>query len=81
MNTPIVIGDSKAIYGFPPELPLQLAPNIVQYKIRARSQEFARIFLKVASTEHARWEEWYLGCDGDHLFPWIQKGENVRKRP
>lgn len=76
----VLIGDSRIVFGFPPELPLELAPSVLRYKIRARSKEFARIFLKIANPDdplQARWQEWYLGSDGNNLFPWIRKGENI----
>jgi hypothetical protein len=73
----LLMGDAKkAVWGMVPDLPLQLSPEIVRYKIRARKDQFARIFLKL----NDRVEDWYLGCDGEHLFPFIQKGENRRGR-
>lgn len=75
-----VIGDSRAIFGFPPDLPVEVSPMVMRYKIRARSGQFARIFLFVADSQDPlkrRVEEWYLGSDGNALYPWIQKGENI----
>ncbi len=78
----VLIGDSRAVFGLLPDgWPIELPPNVLRYKIRARSKEFARIFLKVANPSNpleVRWEEWYLGRGGNYLFPWYKKAENVR---
>ncbi len=78
----IIIGDQRAVFGIPPELPVHVGPMVMRYKIRARSKEFCRIYLFIASQLNPltpyHVEEWYLGNDGKRLFPWIKKGENRR---
>jgi hypothetical protein len=76
----IVLGDSKAIFGVPlPDLPLVLPHYVLRYKIRARSNRFAEIFLKIADGNNpliTHWERWILGADQGRLFPWMQQGIN-----
>jgi len=65
-------GDSKAIFGEIPKLPVVVPDDVVRWKIRTRPERFAMIFLKFNN----RIEEWYLGQNEDILSPYIKRSEN-----
>jgi hypothetical protein len=62
------------VFGAVPDLKLVLPPGTLKYKIKERSGEFARIFLKSKNGISVH----YLEIVGGELHPGISIGSNLR---
>ena len=67
-------GDPSPIFGTGNDLPVEVPPGVVRWKLRQRLTSFAMLYLKYPD----RIEEWLVHEVDGKIAPYMRRGQNKR---